>query len=76
MAPAVHDDLPEEDLRVLDALPLGAGAAGAAAGAAGLDRATLAASLGRLELLGLAERGPGGWRRAPRASGCAGGVPA
>lgn len=63
---AVHDGLPEEDLRVLDALPLRRHVAELRlVDAAGLDRATLTASLGRLELLGLAERGPAGWRRAP-----------
>jgi DNA processing protein len=64
--PAIHDDLPEEDVRVLDALPLGRPVPESRLlDPAGLDRATLAASLGRLELLGLAERGPAGWRRAP-----------
>jgi DNA processing protein len=64
--PAVHDDLPEEDVRVLDALPLGRSVPEARLlDPAGLDRATLSASLGRLELLGLAERGRAGWRRAP-----------
>jgi DNA processing protein len=64
--PAVHDDLPEEDVRVLDALPLRRPVPEARLlDPAGLDRPTLAASLGRLELLGLAERGPAGWRRAP-----------
>jgi DNA processing protein len=63
---AIHDDLPEEDVRVLDALPLHRAVPEARLlDPAGLDRATLAASLGRLELLGLAERGPAGWRRAP-----------
>jgi DNA processing protein len=64
--PAIHDDLPEEDVRVLDALPLRRPVPEALLlDPAGLDRATVAASLGRLELLGLAERGPAGWRRAP-----------
>jgi DNA processing protein len=64
--PAVHDDLPEEDVRVLDALPLGRPVSEARLlNSAGLDRTTLAASLGRLELLGLADRGSTGWRRMP-----------
>jgi DNA processing protein len=51
---------------VLDALPLGRPVPEARLlDPAGLDRATLSASLGRLELLGLAERGRAGWRRAP-----------
>jgi DNA processing protein len=63
---AVHDDLPEEDVRVLDALPLRRPVPEARLlDSAGLDRGTVAASLGRLELLGLAERSPAGWRRAP-----------
>jgi DNA processing protein len=69
-APAVHDDLPEEDVRVLDALPLRRPVPESRLlNAAGLDCATVAASLGRLELLGLAERGPAGWRRAPTREG-------
>jgi len=63
---AVHDDLPEVDLRVLDALPLSRPAPESSlATVAGLDAAALASSLGRLELLGLARPGPGGWRRGP-----------
>ena len=61
---AVHDDLPEVDVRVLDALPLGRSVPESSlAAVAGLDAAALASSLGRLELLGLALRGPAGWRR-------------
>jgi DNA processing protein len=61
---AIHDDLPEVDVRVLDALPLGRFAPERSlADVAGLDAPTLAASLGRLELLGLAEHGDAGWRR-------------
>jgi DNA processing protein len=63
---AVHDDLPEVDLRVLDALPLRRPVSEESlAPVAGLDSALLGASLGRLELLGLALRTPAGWRRAP-----------
>jgi DNA processing protein len=69
-ARAIHDDLPEGDVRVLDALPLGRPVPESRLlNSAGLDRATVAASLGRLELLGLAERGPAGWRRAPTREG-------
>lgn len=63
---ALHDDLPEVDLRVLDALPLRQPRPSTSlAAVAGLDLPTLAASLGRLELLGLAVRTPRGWRRSP-----------
>jgi DNA processing protein len=66
VAKAVHDDLPEEDVRVLDALPLRRAVPEARLlDPAGLDPVTLAASLGRLELRGLALRVPEGWRRAP-----------
>jgi DNA processing protein len=61
-----HDDLPEVDLRVLDALPLRQPRpATSLAAVAGLDQPTLAASLGRLQLVGLAVRTPRGWRRSP-----------
>jgi DNA processing protein len=64
---APHDDLPEVDLRVLDALPLRQPRpVSSLATVAGLDTPTLAASLGRLELLGLALSTRGGWRRARR----------
>jgi DNA processing protein len=65
--PAPHDDLPEVDLRVLDALPLRQPRpSSSVAAVAGLDERSLASSLGRLELLGLALRTPGGWRRPPQ----------
>jgi DNA processing protein len=68
LLPAPHDDLPEVDLRVLDALPLRQPRPSSSlAAVAGLDEPTLAASLGRLQLLGLALRTSGGWRRAPQA---------
>lgn len=66
LVPAPHDDLSEVDVRVLDALPLGhPRPSSSLAVVAGLDEPTLAASLGRLELLGLALRSAAGWRRSP-----------
>jgi DNA processing protein len=60
-----HDGLSEPDARVYEALPLRRGAPLASiASVAGLDDATVAAALGRLELLGLARHDPAGWRRA------------
>lgn len=60
-----HDGLSEPDARVYEALPLRRGAPlESIAAVAGLDDATVAAGLGRLELLGLARHDPAGWRRA------------
>ena len=66
-----HDGLPEYDVRVLDALPVRASASVASLSAvAGLPERSVEASLGRLELLGLAvARRTGGeavYRRARR----------
>jgi DNA processing protein len=65
---ADHDGLSPQDLRVLDALPLGRGRPLASlASVAGLPGAVVDAGLGRLELRGLAEAGHDGaqvtWRR-------------
>jgi DNA processing protein len=63
---APHDGLDPVDLRVFDALPVRSPAAVASlAKVAGLDRSTVTAALGRLELGRLAERTGRGWRRAP-----------
>jgi DNA processing protein len=65
---AVYDGLDPRDLRVFDALPQRrtTGLAGLVKGA-GLDEAEVVASLGRLDLRGLAERDGAGWRRGPAA---------
>jgi DNA processing protein len=64
VAPADHDGLPPSGQRVLDALPLGRAAPiSSLAKVAGLEEPLVEAALGRLELLGLAVRGAGGWRR-------------
>jgi len=66
---ADHDGLDPQDLRVLDALPRRSGRpVESLAQVAGLPVDAVSGSLGRLSLLGLAERsgGGGGWRRAPR----------
>ncbi|MCQ9163135.1 DNA-processing protein DprA [Arthrobacter sp. STN4] len=63
-APAVHDGLGVEDLLLLDALPLrSATTVDKLTVVAGLGTATVLAGLGRLELLGLAERLNNGWKR-------------
>jgi DNA processing protein len=63
---APHDGLDEVDRRVLDALPVRSHAeVPSLAKVAGLDRQTITAALGRLELIGLALRNDGGWRRRP-----------
>jgi DNA processing protein len=57
--PAEHDGLDDVDLRVFDALPVRSGVdVERLARTAGLDQATVRAAVGRLELRGLAERGP------------------
>jgi len=64
VARADHDGLPPSDQRVLDALPLGRAAPiGSLARVAGLEPRAVEGALGRLELAGLAVRGPAGWRR-------------
>jgi DNA processing protein len=61
---AEHDGLDPVDLRVLDALPIRRPAPlGALVRAAGLDVQTVRASIGRLELRGLAAGTPQGWQR-------------
>jgi DNA processing protein len=65
VAVAEHDGLGPVDLRVLDALPLRAGVPVASVtAAAGIDRSSVTAALGRLELLGLAASAGDGWCRA------------
>jgi len=64
---AEHDGLDAVDLRVFDALPVRKGVdVERLAGTAGLDRASVAAAVGRLELRGLAVGENGCWRRPPR----------
>ena len=68
---APHDGLDPVDWRVYDALPVSrATAVPAVAVAAGLEPDAVASALGRLELLGLADRQGSSWRaarhRAPR----------
>ena len=61
---ADHDGLDQMAIRVLDALPLRTAAPlSSLAVAAGLEHADVAATVGRLEMLGLAERVQGRWRR-------------
>lgn len=65
-----HDGLSTEDLLLLDALPIRAGASvEKLMTVAGLGSAAVQAGLGRLELLGLARRSNQGWRRARLQSG-------
>jgi DNA processing protein len=65
--PAEHDGLDAVDLRVFDALPVRAAVdADRLAGTAGLDRPSIVAAVGRLELRGLAINDGGRWRRPPR----------
>lgn len=67
LPPRPYDDLSPTDLRVYDALPLGKGAPlPSIAAVAGLDTPAVLASLGRLDLLGLAARNGEAWRRSPR----------
>jgi len=64
---AEHDGLDPVDLRVFDALPVrSAVEVERLVAAAGLDRSTVMAALGRLELRGLAVVGNGRGRRSPR----------
>lgn len=61
-----HDDLPPDDVRVLDAVPARRPApAVSVARTAGLPLAVAEASLGRLELAGLVLGAGGAWRRSP-----------
>lgn len=65
--PAAQDGLDGLETRVWDALPLRSGRpVEAVARTAGLAVAETLGALGRLELTGLAERTPGGWRRRDR----------
>jgi DNA processing protein len=67
VATADHDGLPPSEQRVLDALPLGrAVPISSLTKVAGLEEPLVEGALGRLELLGLAVRGAGGWRRGRR----------
>lgn len=62
-----YDDLDAVETRAWDALPLRSGASTeSVARSAGLAVVDALAALGRLEIRGLAERGPGGWRRVRR----------
>jgi DNA processing protein len=62
---AVHDDLDEEEIRVLDAVPVrGAAPEHDLCRGAGLDPDSVRGCLGRLELRDLVERAPDGWRLA------------
>ncbi|ALV45687.1 DNA processing protein DprA [Arthrobacter alpinus] len=63
-ATALHDGLGTSDLLLLDALPLRtATTLEKLCVVAGLSAPTVLAGLGRLEVLGLAERFAGGWKR-------------
>lgn len=62
--PAIHDGLGTGDLLLLDALPLhSASTVDKLSAVAGLSTTAVLAGLGRLELLGLAQRINGGWKR-------------
>ncbi|MBT0769815.1 DNA-processing protein DprA [Kineosporia sp. J2-2] len=62
---AEYDGLEQDDLRVLDALPVSRGApVTSLCRVAGLDESSLLVALARLELRGLAEDRAGRWRRA------------
>lgn len=66
---APHDGLAVEDLLLLDALPLKTGTTiDSLARVAGLSGAQVRAGLGRLQLLGLSQAVPGGWRRSDKRS--------
>ncbi|WP_427018331.1 DNA-processing protein DprA [Pseudarthrobacter sp. P1] len=61
---AIHDGLSVEDLLLFDALPLAAGTTvEKLSTVAGLAPAAVLAGLGRLELMALAQRGNGLWKR-------------
>ncbi|MFF2267595.1 DNA-processing protein DprA [Cellulosimicrobium cellulans] len=61
---AAYDGLDPVEIRTWDALPLRSGTpTGAVARSAGLAVSEAVGALGRLEIRGLAERTPGGWRR-------------
>ena len=63
-AAALHDGLGVADLLLLDALPLrSATSVDKLSVVAGLGAASVLAGLGRLELLGLAQRLANGWKR-------------
>ncbi|WP_154605618.1 DNA-processing protein DprA [Arthrobacter sp. AQ5-05] len=63
-APALHDGLGVADLLLLDALPLrSTTTVDKLSVVAGLGTAAVLAGLGRLELLGLAQRANSGWKR-------------
>lgn len=65
--PAAHDGLDEEEIRVLDAVPVRGGALEHdICRGAGLDLGSVRGCLGRLELRDLVKRGPAGWRRGQR----------
>ncbi|HEV7169191.1 MAG TPA: DNA-processing protein DprA [Micrococcaceae bacterium] len=65
---ADHDGLNLEDLMLLDALPAVAGAtADKLCTVAGLSLQSVLSGLGRLEIMGLAERSNGHWRRRKKA---------
>lgn len=65
--PAIHDGLGTSDLLLLDALPLrSATSVDKLCVVAGLSAPTVLAGLGRLEVLGLAERQARGWKRRNR----------
>lgn len=62
--PAIHDGLSVEDLLLFDALPLSTGTTvEKLSSVAGLAPAAVLAGLGRLELMALAQRANGLWRR-------------
>lgn len=65
--PTLFDALDETSLRVLEAVPRRSAAqAGSISRVAGLSLLTVQAALTRLEIAGLAERAPEGWRQARR----------
>jgi DNA processing protein len=68
--PSPFDELDAVTLRVVDALPVRSGRPlDRLCVVCGLDPATVQVALGRLELLGLAERHAHGWRRLPAGRG-------
>jgi DNA processing protein len=65
-----QDGLDTQDLRVLDAMPLGTRVAlSILVKRAGLEAESILGALGRLELRGLVVRDGGGWRQARRSKG-------